>query len=70
MKFRPRKPDWHYAPIGVHKSETDDSPLQHGSCVASKAAGAGYGVSKESRLIEAIQPQLGTLYSTRRRYRQ
>lgn len=51
MKFRPRKPDWHYAPIGVHKSETDDCPLQHGSCVASKAAGAGYGVSKESRLI-------------------
>ena len=51
MEFGLRKRDWHFAPIGVIKTETDDSRLQHGSCVASKAAGAGFGVSKESRLI-------------------
>lgn len=51
MEYGLRMQDWHYAPMGVQKSETDDSPLQHGSCVASKAAGAGFGVSKESRLI-------------------
>ncbi len=51
MKFGLRKRDWHFAPTGVQRTETDDSAVQHGSCVASKAAGAGFGVSRESRLI-------------------
>lgn len=51
MTFGLRKRDWHFAPTSVQKTETDDSPIQHGSCVASKAAGAGFGVSRESRLI-------------------
>lgn len=32
-------------------TETDDDPLSHGSCVASKASGAKNGVSKTSRLV-------------------
>ncbi len=52
MQYPLRKRDWHYAPgpRGVPQTQTDDDPSQHGSCVASKAAGASYGVARESRL--------------------
>ena len=42
--------EWHYAP-SVRRTQTDDSTLGHGSCVASKAAGWRDGVSKNSRLV-------------------
>lgn len=42
--------EWHYAP-SVRRTQTDDSTLGHGSCVASKAAGWKDGVSKNSRLV-------------------
>ena len=42
--------EWHYAP-SVRRTQTDDSILGHGSCVASKAAGWTDGVSKNSRLV-------------------
>lgn len=42
--------DWHYSP-GAKRTETDDSTVSHGTCVASKAAGAIYGVAKDARLI-------------------
>ena len=42
--------EWHYAP-SVRHTQTDDSTLGHGSCVASKAAGWKDGVSKNSRLV-------------------
>ena len=43
-------PDWRYSP-SVKRTETDDDPFSHGSCVASKATGAQNGVSKTSRLV-------------------
>ena len=43
-------PEWRYAP-GVKQTKTDDDPLSHGSCVASKISGAQNGVSKTSRLV-------------------
>ena len=43
-------PDWLYAP-SVKRTETDDDPYSHGSCVASKATGTQNGVSKTSRLV-------------------
>ena len=42
--------EWRYAPA-VRRTQTDDSSLGHGSCVASKAAGWKDGVSKNSRLV-------------------
>ena len=42
--------EWHYAP-SVRRTQTDDSTLGQGSCVASKAAGWKDGVSKNSRLV-------------------
>jgi len=48
--------DWFYAPE-ARETRSDDStdskgnPSGHGSCVASKAAGAIYGVSKNSKLV-------------------
>ena len=44
---------WFFAP-GVLPARTDDAPVQfesHGTCVASKAVGAEFGVSKNSNLI-------------------
>ena len=43
-------PDWRYSP-SVRRTETDEDPFSHGSCVASKATGAQNGVSKTSRLV-------------------
>lgn len=51
MTYGLRRRDWHFAPRHVRLTETDDDPEHHGSCMASKAAGARFGVSKESRLI-------------------
>ena len=42
--------EWRYAPA-VRRTQTDDSSLGHGSCVASKAAGWKDGVSKNSHLV-------------------
>lgn len=42
--------EWLYAPE-VTQTQTDDDPLDHGSCVASKAAGLIHGVSKSSSII-------------------
>ncbi|CAF9934669.1 MAG: hypothetical protein ALECFALPRED_006056 [Alectoria fallacina] len=42
--------DWLYAP-SVSRTETDDDPLSHGSCVASKASGDKNGVSKTTQLV-------------------
>ena len=50
MKFPPQDNDWIYAPnIGV-KRPTDEKPAGHGTCVASKAVGARYGVARNARL--------------------
>ena len=43
-------PVWLYAP-SVRRTETDDDPNSHGSCVASKTTGARNGVSKTSQLV-------------------
>ena len=45
-----RDVEWHYGP-NVRRTESDDDPQGHGSCVASKAAGWKTGVSKNSRLV-------------------
>lgn len=42
--------DWHYAPL-VKRTETDDGDPLHGSYVASKAAGARFGIAKNARSV-------------------
>lgn len=42
--------EWLYT-AGVRQTKTDDSPIDHGSCVASKAVGFKNGVSKNSKLV-------------------
>ena len=42
--------DWLYAP-SVTQTKTDDDPLSHGSCVASKAIGFKNGVAKTAKLV-------------------
>lgn len=41
---------WIYA-IGVAKTEADDDPRSHGTCLASKVAGRVFGVAKKASLI-------------------
>ena len=48
MQYPPN--DWYYGPR-VIQSKTDDGKDSHGSCVASKVAGALNGVSKNSHII-------------------
>ena len=48
--------NWHYAP-GAKRTEVDDDPITHGTCVASKIAGARFGVAKDTH-IEILKATL------------
>ena len=50
MNFPIESADWHYAP-SAKRTESDDAEDKHGTCVASKVAGARFGVAKDAHIV-------------------
>ena len=51
MVHPPQQTDWLFVPRAPRTYVDSDTDLGHGSCMASKAAGAKFGVAKSARLV-------------------